>query len=269
MSAVSVILSTYNQPEWLRKALWGFEQQCYKDFELVIADDGSGLETKAVINEFQENSALQIKHVWHEDEGFRKTVILNKAIVASEGDYLIFTDGDCIPRNDLVARHLELRKPGCFLSGGYFKLPDDVSHTILEEDIRTQRCFNTDWLVEHGITRSFKLNKFSKGGLKERLLNTLTPTKATWDGNNASGWRTDILNTNGFDERMEYGGEDREFGERLMNSGIKAIQARYGLITLHLHHERGYVKPEMIEKNNSIRKDTKRNKSTRTEFGIY
>jgi glycosyltransferase involved in cell wall biosynthesis len=268
MSSVSVILSTYNQPEWLVKALWGFEQQTYKDFEIIIADDGSGSDTKAVIDNLQKKSNLRIKHVWQEDDGFRKTVILNKAIMASEGEYLIFSDGDCIPRNDLVARHIELRKSGCFLSGGYFKLPEDVSQIISKEDIQTQRCFDTDWLIEKGVKNSFKLNKFSKGGLKERMLNTLTPTKATWDGNNASGWRKDIMNVNGFDERMEYGGEDRELGERLMNNGIKAVQARYGLITLHLHHERGYVKPEMIEKNNKIRRETRRNKATRTEFGI-
>lgn len=268
MMKVSVIVSTYNQPEWLKKALWGFEVQTNTNFELVIADDGSSPDTKEIIESFKNSSKLQIVHVWQEDEGFRKTVILNKAIKASSGSYLIFTDGDCVPRKDLVARHLEKSREGYFLSGGYFKLSKTVSETITKEDIISQRCFDPSWLKQNGTSPTFKFNKFSKGGFKERLLNILTPTKATWDGNNASGWRSDIIAVNGFDERMEYGGEDREFGERLMNNGIRPIQARYGLITIHLYHERSYVKPEMLERNKKIRKETKRKKATWTNFGL-
>jgi len=87
---VSVILSTYNQPKWLEKVIWGYECQSYKDFELVIADDGSGPETIELINRYKQNTALNIVHVWHEDRGFQKSEILNKATKASQGDYLIF-----------------------------------------------------------------------------------------------------------------------------------------------------------------------------------
>lgn len=268
MTPVSVIISTYNHPEWLRKALWGFEVQTEKNFEIVIADDGSSKETQEVIADFQKNSSLNITHVWQEDKGFQKTKILNKAIVASKGTYLIFTDGDCIPRQDLVATHLRLKKPGCFLSGGYFKLPLNISEVISREDIIEQRCFDVDWLVAKGIRKSFKLNKLTASIFKQKLLNTFTPTKATWDGNNASGWREDIIVVNGFDERMQYGGEDREMGERLMNLGVRPRQVRYGVITMHLFHERGYVTDEMVERNNQIRKETRKNKSIWTNFGI-
>lgn len=268
MSTVSVIVSTYNQPQWLQKALWGFRHQTHKTFELIIADDGSSEETTDLISEFEKNSSLTIQHVWQEDKGFRKTKILNKAIVASTGEYLIFTDGDCIPRNDLIAQHLKHRKQQCFLSGGYFKLPLDISEAITESDIETQRCFDVNWLVDMGLKKSFKTRKLNSYGLSEKLLNTFTPTKATWDGNNASGWRTDILDVNGFDERMQYGGEDRELGERLINNGIKPVQVRYSAITLHLDHPRGYVTDDMFQKNKQIRKETKQQKSVWTSFGI-
>ena len=87
----SVILSTYNQPEWLRKTILGYIYQDTHDFEIIIADDGSGEETRQVIEEFQFNSPFPIKHVWHHDEGFRKSTILNKAIIFSQSDYLIFS----------------------------------------------------------------------------------------------------------------------------------------------------------------------------------
>jgi glycosyltransferase involved in cell wall biosynthesis len=265
---VSVIVSTYNQPEWLKKALWGFEQQLEKNFEIIIADDGSTEETKQLIDSFIANSSLQIRHVWQEDHGFQKTKILNKAIKVAKGDYLIFTDGDCIPRNDLVSTHLGLSRPGCFLSAGYFKLSMEISKQITKEDIETQRCFNAKWLLKHGLKKTFKINKLTSYGLKEDILNTFTPTSATWDGNNASGWKKDVLAVNGFDERMQYGGEDREMGERLMNYGIKPLQIRYSTVTLHLDHERGYVRKEMFIKNKAIRRITKREKRVWTDYGI-
>ncbi|MEH6764564.1 MAG: glycosyltransferase family 2 protein [Aequorivita antarctica] len=265
---VSVIVSTYNQPEWLQKALWGFEQQLEKNFEIVIADDGSREETKKLIDSFKEKSSLKITHVWQEDHGFQKTKILNKAIVASKGEYLIFTDGDCIPRNDLVSTHLGLSRPGCFLSAGYFKLSMNISKQITKNDIETQRCFNAKWLLKHGLKKTFKINKLTSYGLKEDILNTFTPTSATWDGNNASGWRKDVLAVNGFDERMQYGGEDREMGERLMNYGIKPQQIRYSTVTLHLDHERSYVTKEMFVKNKAIRRVTKQEKRVWTKHGI-
>ncbi|WP_299899703.1 glycosyltransferase family 2 protein [uncultured Aquimarina sp.] len=265
---ITVIISTYNQPMWLQKVLCGYENQTVDHFEIIIADDGSTEETKTMINEFCKTSRLQIEHVWHQDLGFRKTVILNKAIPLANSDYLLFTDGDCIPRNDFVATHLKLRKSGWFLSGGYFKLPKDISEGITKNDIVSQRCFDVDWLLSKGLPSSFKLNKLTSKGFKERFLNFITPTKATWDGMNVSGWKKDVLLVNGFDERMQYGGEDREIGERLFNLGIRAKQIRYSAICLHLHHERGYVAPEMITKNKAIRKVTKREKVIRTPFGI-
>ncbi|MHA7057810.1 glycosyltransferase family 2 protein [Aquimarina sp. M1] len=265
---VTVIISTYNQPQWLQKVLFGYECQRMNNFEVIIADDGSGEDTKKIISAFSKTSKYSIKHIWHEDQGFRKTVILNKAVSAAAADYLLFTDGDCIPRKDFIETHLRLRKKGWFLSGGYFKLPKDISQTISIDDIKNQRCFDVHWLKNQGLLSSFKLNKLTSSGNKERFLNFITPTKATWDGMNVSGWKKDVLQVNGFDERMQYGGEDREIGERLFNLGIKAKQIRYSAICLHLYHDRGYVQPEMITKNNAIRKVTKRDKIIRTPFGI-
>ena len=104
-ASVSVILSTYNQPRWLEKALWGYAAQRMRDFEVVVADDGSGPETADVIVRMQGHNGLRLVHVWHEDRGFRKTEILNRAVIAARGDYLIFSDGDCIPHPEFVATH--------------------------------------------------------------------------------------------------------------------------------------------------------------------
>lgn len=267
-TATSIILSTYNQPDWLRKVLIGYEQQTHTNFEIVVADDGSADETRILIEGFKINSKLNIQHVWHENDGFQKTKILNKAILASNGNYLIFTDGDCIPRKDFVETHLTLKMDNHFLSGGYFKLPLNISKLITEGDIINQSCFKKEWLLKNGLKKSFKLNKLTSKGVKERILNKFTPTKATWDGMNASGFKTDVLAVNGFDERMRYGGEDRELGERLMNYGVTPIQIRYSAICVHLDHERGYANPKDSELNKSIRHNTKSQNKTWTAFGI-
>jgi len=268
MPSPSIIFSTYNSPEWLEKVIWGFSCQEFNDFELVIADDGSANETQQIIEQLRNKTDLRIKHIWQEDEGFRKTRILNKAIAATSGDYLIFTDGDCIPRADFVAVHMQYAAPGYFLSGGYFKLPMNTSQAITREDILNANCFNVDWLVKHGLKSSYKTAKLTASGWQKKLFNALTPTGATWNGHNASGWKQDIVTANGFDNRMQYGGEDRELGERLINAGIKSKQLRYSAICIHLDHSRGYVTQEARDKNRAIRDHTKKYRIVTTENGI-
>lgn len=265
---ISIIISTYNSKEWLYKVLLGYNVQSISNFELVIADDGSREDTKELIDEFKKIANYPIVHVWHEDNGFQKSQILNKSIVACSTPYIIMSDGDCIPRKDFVEVHYKNREKGRFLSGGYFMLPMNISELISEEDITSQNCFKVDWLVKNGLKKSFKNNKLSASGFKERLLNNLTPTKPTWNGHNASGWKEDIVAVNGFDERMQYGGQDRELGERLVNYGIKGKQIRYSAIVIHLDHPRGYANKESWERNFAIRKNTRDKKVIKTPYGI-
>lgn len=118
---IGVIISTYNNPQWLEKTLWGYTAQTRPADEIIIADDGSRPETAELIRSFEKR--LPVRHVWHEDNGFRKTIILNKALAMATADYLVFTDQDCVPRHDFLATHERMACSGRFLSGGYFKLP--------------------------------------------------------------------------------------------------------------------------------------------------
>lgn len=265
---ISVVISTYNSPEWLQKVIWGYNTQTYRNFEMVIADDGSSQETIDLIESMKKEVFYPIIHVWHEDNGFQKTQILNKAILACSTDYIMMSDGDCIPRPDFVEQHIKFREEGRFLSGGYHKLPMELSKKITKEDIYADSCFTLSWLKKNGMKPSFKNNKITAKGLVGDLLNAITPTKPSWNGHNASAWKKDLLEINGFDERMQYGGEDRELGERLVNKGIVPKQIRYSAVCLHLDHPRGYVKPEMLKINAEIREVTKNEKRTWTDFGI-
>lgn len=264
--SVGVIISTYNCPAWLEKVLWGYICQTRPADEIVIADDGSRDDTRLLIERFKDR--LPIKHVWHEDNGFQKSRILNSAILASESDYLIFTDQDCIPRKDFIATHIQYAEKGYFLSGGYFKLPMDISLKLTQKDIENENAFSLPWLKKNRLRYNFKCTKLIQEKRFTCFMNNITTAKATWNGCNASGWREDIFTVNGFNEEMQYGGQDREFGERLFNLGIKSKQIRYSAIVIHLDHKRPYKTKESIEKNINIRRNTRRSGIIETPNGI-
>jgi len=263
----SVVFTTYNQPDWLEKVLLGFAAQDRCDFEVVVADDGSGEDTRARIEALRPRLQVPIRHVWQPDEGFRKCEAMNRAIGETTSDYLIFTDGDCIPRADFVSTHLRLRERGRFLSGGYHKLPMAMSRAITADDIASQRCFDRRWLRDHGMAASHRDLKLTAGPAAARLLDFISTARASWNGHNSSAFKADILAVNGFDERMGYGGEDREFGERLEHTGIRGKRIRYRAVVVHLDHARGYATEESLAFNRALREDTRRRRRTWTEFG--
>jgi glycosyltransferase involved in cell wall biosynthesis len=264
---ISVILSTYLKPDYLRKSLWGYECQTLSDFEIVIADDGSTSETSDVIEEFTARRSLRITHTWQPDRGFDKTTILNKAISKASGDYLVFSDGDCIPRMDFLATHHRQARPNAFLSGGAEYLTMVCSSDIDRSDISEGRVFNRRWLNAHGV----QLSPFAKIAVPRFLApvrNLLTPTRRSFNGHNSSAWKRDVLAINGFDERMGYGGEDREVGERLINSGLRGISVRYSAICAHLFHDRPYATAKGFEINDGIRAITRNEKRVWTHHGV-
>ncbi len=267
MPKTTVMFATYNEPQWLEWVLWGYATQTEKDFEVLVVDDGSRDDTRAVIDRVRPQLPYRLRHFWQPDEGYQKCKGMNRGILLAQSDYLIFTDGDCIPHPEFVARHLALRERGRYLTGGYSKLPLELSHRITKEDILAGRATDYAWLAANGLERHTLKLKVKNETLRS-LLNTLTPVKPRLHGHNASVWKDDAILVNGWDERMQYGGQDLELGERLTNAGIRGKTIRYSAICVHLEHKRGYMKPEMRQKNDLIRAETRSKRITRTPFGI-
>lgn len=265
---ISVVLATYNSPRWLEKVLWGYAVQTRRADEIVIADDGSTRETLQTIERMRRAFRLPLKHAWHEDNGFRKCEILNKAILAATGDYLVFSDGDCIPRRDFLAVHAAYAAPKRFLSGGLVRLPLPLSEQLDVNDVVSGRAFAASWLLRHGLRPDKKCFMIATPKALGGAMDRLTTTRATWNGHNASGWRDDLIRVNGFDERMGYGGEDRELGERLVNVGVQPMQIRHRAVCIHLEHGRGYVDADVIRWNIAHRAKVRQQRVTWTEFGI-
>lgn len=265
---LSVIICTYNSPRWLEKVLWGYSRQSHADFEIIIADDGSTQETADLVDRMRAHLTVPIQHVWQRDDGFRKCRILNKAILHAGAEYVVFSDGDCIPREDFLAVHARRAERGYYLSGGYHKLPMSTSEAITNDDILSGRCFDYAWLRANGMPRSRKDLKLTAGPRLGRLLNSITITRCNFKGSNGSAWLDDILAVNGFDERMVWGGLDREFGVRLINYGVRSRHVRYDAIVLHLDHGRGYRDPDKAAANKALRRERERDGSYWTDHGI-
>lgn len=268
MTAISVIVSTYNRPEFLERVLRGYAIQTDKDFELVIADDGSDQRTAELLKAVKATTGMRIVHVWHEHRGFRKSVMLNRSILASHGDYLVFTDGDCIPKRDLIEVHRTLSRPGRYVAGGYLKLPEEVCATIVMEDIDSGRITDLGWLRERGWRPGRRALRLFSPSTFSVFMDAVTPTAADFNGNNASVWRDALFEVNGFEGEMGYGGLDRALGLRLQNAGVKGIQARYRAVAMHLHHDRPYRQAEVVRANLELISRIKKNGEVRARRGL-
>lgn len=257
---ITVIISAYKNWKALRYCLEGYRVQTLQPHQIIVAEDDEGPEIRDFLRGFS-IPGVDIRHVTQPNQGFRKCKILNSAIKQATGDLLIFTDGDCIPRNDFVETHARKSRRGIFLSGGsHINLPQEFHQQHdLSEDIASQRLFDYAYLSA--------IPGFKKSGLRltrnktiAALLDLLTQ-RNVFSGATSSAFREDILAAKGFDESMGYGGEDKNMGIRLNNLGIKGRRIRHSLCCLHLDHPRGYVKPEVIQKNKLHNKKTKRERT--------
>jgi glycosyltransferase involved in cell wall biosynthesis len=265
---VAVILSTYNQPAWLEKALWGYAEQGARSFELLLADDGSGPETAAVVERARADFGDRLHHLWQEDRGFRKCEILNKAIAATDADYIIFSDGDCIPRRDFVETHVRLAERGRFLSGGMIRLSRELAARVGRDAVASGRLADASWLLANGWVGGRHRLRLVRAPRIAAALDRLTPTRPTFNGHNASVWRDALLAANGFEGEMGYGGLDRALGERLCNLGLRGLQIRFRAVCFHLDHERGYRNPDVVRRNREIRARIRREREVRARRGI-
>lgn len=235
---IAVIVTTYNRPDALAAVLEGYLAQTDHDFEVLVADDGSASDTAKVVQQFQARAPFPIHHVWQEDAGFRAAAIRNRALAATMADYIIFTDGDCIPLADFVAQHRLLSEPGCFLSGNRLLLSQAFTQHVLSEKIPVHRWRIGDWLRarrQGHIARLLPLVRLPNISWLRKTL----PRR--WQGAktcNLSAFREDLVRVNGLDESYTgWGQEDSDLVVRLIRAGIINKSARFSAPVLHLWHK--------------------------------
>jgi glycosyltransferase involved in cell wall biosynthesis len=270
MVSTEVIVTTYNNPRALHFALLGLAGQSTQAFTVCVADDGSGPETQQVVDHWAGRWGDRFRHIWQPDHGFAKNEILNKAIASSKADYLVFIDGDCVACPGYIQRHFDLRRPGRFVSGGLIRMPLAVNDILTDALITSGTVFRLDWLKAQGCIGRFGawLKTASLPLFMSDVLERISPVRIVWNGCNSGGWRSDLLQVNGFDESMKYGAEDVEMGVRLTNAGVRGRHNRYTAPLLHIEHSRGYADPEIAARNKRYMKSVRRSGATWTPQGI-
>lgn len=225
--SVSVIITTYNNPEYLRRVLEGYTVQSTYPDELIIADDGSGGETADIVRLFALRSPFTVRHVWQDDLGFRAASIRNRAIKTSSADYLIFSDGDCIPHRRFIEDHKRLMRPGWFVQGKRMLVGKEESLKFNPAGAAglVFKCIRGQLSGCHHIARfpGFAPEKKELRGIKTC---------------NMAVFRAVLLEVNGFNEDFKgWGREDAELAARLFAYGLRRKDPPFSAIVYHLWHE--------------------------------
>lgn len=237
---ISVIVSTYNWPEALKLSLESLVAQCDDNFEIVVADDGSKDETKQLVEAIANKASVKIIHAWQEDIGFRLAASRNNAVRASTGDFLIFTDGDCVVKKDFLKNYRRLAENKKVIVGPRVLLSHDFSANLLNGKINANE-FDSFVSILHRW-RSGDVNRISPTVSLPlwKLRNVLTPKK--WQALRGCNWglmREDFFAVNGQDEMFQgWGLEDSDMAIRLINAGVKIKTGRFGGIPVfHIWHK--------------------------------
>lgn len=233
---ISVIVVTYNREDALNAVLRALSRQTDRDFEIIVADDGSGPATARLVERWIPLLGVPLAHVWHEDRGFRAAEIRNRAIEASRGRYCIFLDGDCVPRCDFVAAHRRLAEPGCFVAGNRVLMSRAMTDRVLKQNLQPEIWHPAEFFryrLAGDINRFVPLLTFPDGRLR-RL------ASRRWKGVrscNLATWRSDLERIDGFDASFcGWGLEDSDLVVRLLRAGVRRKDGRLATDVLHLWH---------------------------------
>jgi len=267
MPELSLIISFYNKIDYLKLVLAGLEIQSFKDFEVIIADDGSNEIVVEQLKSIIQKTNFPITHIWQEDKGFRKNKILNRAIVESKSEYLVFIDGDCIPHSKFLYEHFFNREKKVCLTGRRVNLSRKITERINEELIRQRFLERNNLLLFFdsifGETIDFEKGIYIKTKWLRKIINK-KPRGLL--GCNFSIHKEDIMDVNGFDERYVFPsiGEDSDLQFRLELNGIKIKSLNNIAIQYHLYHKL----QERRKENLVLFDEVKKSRIAFTPYGI-
>jgi glycosyltransferase involved in cell wall biosynthesis len=234
---VSVVITTYNRPDALAAVIGACFAQDDRQFEIIIADDGSTANTRECIERLRQRAPVPLTHVWQPDEGFRAAMARNRGTLAARGEYVVFLDGDCVPQRDFIAKHRRLAQPGFLVTGSRVLLSERFTRRVLDEQIDLHALSAADKLR---LRLSGDINKIAQllvrwpDMARERRRFTWRRIKSC----NLGVWRSDLDLVNGFDESfLGWGHEDSDLVIRLYNAGVLRKDGAFSTEVFHLWHK--------------------------------
>lgn len=233
---ISVVITTYNRPDALEAVVLACFHQDDKNFEIIIADDGSTANTRDTVERLRAQSPVPLQHVWQPDAGFRAAMARNRGTLAAAGDYIIFLDGDCVPQRDFIARHRALARRGYLVSGSRILLSQSLTERALREriDVAAMPLAERLRMRLHG-----DMNKVLQTMLRWPDIGR-ERKKFSWrriKSCNLAVWKDDLVKVNGFDESFTgWGHEDSDLVVRLFHAGVLRKDGAMATEVLHLWH---------------------------------
>ena len=236
MILLSVAVTTYNRPDALRAVLDGLAAQADRGFEVIVADDGSREDTRALVEQTVPGFPVPLAHVWQEDLGFRAGAARNRATGRARGEYIVFLDGDCVPRPDFIARHRALAERGWMVAGNRILLSEAFTAGALRERLPLHAWSAPQWRAARrrgDINRTLPLVHLPLGPLRKIAASRWQRVRTC----NLGVWTDDFRRVRGFDESFEgWGFEDSDLAVRLLNAGVRRKEGAFATGVLHLWH---------------------------------
>lgn len=256
----SLIIATYNWPEALELCLNSILKQTILPSEVIIADDGSDERTAKIIQDFAQKAYFPLFHVWHEDRGFRKTIVLNKAIRKASCPYVVQIDGDIIASSHFIEDHLHMAEEGCFIRGTRANIDVKTTQSLLRKGKLS--TINKLQLIMKQPTNALRLYPTAAQFATRREL-----SGRRVKGCNMSFWKKDLMSVNGYDNSLQgWGHEDEELSWRLVNLGIKKKIIKFSAVAYHMYHKQLSRNEEPFHRG--FMQTIKDRKTTRTSNGI-
>jgi glycosyltransferase involved in cell wall biosynthesis len=233
---ISVVITTYNRPDALEAVVQACFMQNDKNFEIIIADDGSTANTRTCVERLAQASPVPLSHVWQPDQGFRAAMARNRGTLAATGEYIVFLDGDCIPQRDFIARHRALSQPGYLVSGSRILFSEGLTRRVLEEGIDitgTSLATRLRWRLRGDMNKVLQLAvRWPDLGRTSRRFSWRRIKSC-----NLGVWRSDLERVNGFDESFTgWGHEDSDLVVRLFHAGVLRKDGAFATEVFHLWH---------------------------------
>lgn len=267
MPNASLIISFYNNIDYLQLVLSGLERQSFRDFEIILSDDGSSEKNALAADKLLNACSISATHIWHEDKGFRKNQILNKSIIAGNSENLIFIDGDCVPHQKFVEEHLNHIEEKICNTGRRVNLSESLTKALTPKKVRN------GWLEQNlpvlvfdglfGKTVDVEKGIYFSSPVLRKLVNKKNRGLL---GCNFSIKKKDLLDINGFDERYVAPsiGEDSDIQFRLELNGVKIKSLNNIAVQYHLYHKLLPREKENLELFEKVKKE----KRAFTPYGI-
>ena len=168
---ISVIMATYNRADFIMHALESIKRQTFKDYEIIVVDDGSTDNTKEMLENYE-----GIHYFYLEHGGIATT--RNAAVKAARGKWIAFLDSDDLWKEDKLQKQVDYLKayPDCRIVYTEFKNFTDIPEEQL--DRRQKELLGTDGIKWYLPSALIDARLFAEVGLFDK----------TWEPNDDTEW---------------------------------------------------------------------------------